>query len=82
MPKKLTHDEFVARLLAVKPHLLVVGEYLASSKPILVKCTIDDHVWEVNAHSILLAGNCPVCAAEKKLTVTSRARSTVLNVFI
>ncbi len=65
--KKLTHEEFVQRMSAVRPNIEILGTYTKSSDYIEYRCKTCNNIW-TNKASNLMAGivNCVVCSGKKK----------------
>ena len=61
MPKKKTHDEYVAQVATINPNIEVLGNYMDSMTKILHKCKIDGYEWHVIPNSILQGTGCPEC---------------------
>lgn len=73
MGRKLTQDEFVAKMKLMNPNILVLGEYVGSREKIRVKCMIDDYEWEATSSSMIDKNpdrrcGCPMCGGSLKLT--------------
>lgn len=68
MPRKLTHEEYIAELAIKNPNIEVVGQYIRSNVKILHRCKVDDYEWMVLPSSLLYGKGCPVCSKKKKRT--------------
>lgn len=68
MPKKKTHEEYVAEVNKINPNIEVVGTYLDSKTKILHRCKIDGYEWYATPHNILRGRGCPKCSGHIKLT--------------
>lgn len=68
MPKKKTHEEYVAEVAAINPNIEVIEEYINSRTKILHLCKIDGHEWSVKPNDILNGHGCPVCFGNAKKT--------------
>lgn len=68
VPKKKTHDEYVAELAAKSPNITVLEQYINSRTPILHQCKIDNYTWKAVPHHILEGHGCPLCAGNARLT--------------
>ena len=64
----LTHEEYVARLKMINPHIVPVEKYINSSTPILHVCLIDGYTWNTQPSSTLQGYGCPKCAGNAKKT--------------
>ncbi len=62
-----TDETFKKRIHELYDDIEVIGEYVNSSTPISVKCTICNNVWNPTANN-LIRGNshCPICSKKKK----------------
>lgn len=61
MTKKLTHEEFVAKLAAVNPDVEVLGNYVDSKTIIPVQCKACGHEWEARPSDLMRSKGCPKC---------------------
>lgn len=68
MPKKRTHEEYVAELAVKNPNITVLEQYINSKTPILHQCKIDNYTWKAAPHHILEGHGCPMCAGNARLT--------------
>ena len=66
MPKRKTHDEYVAELAVKNPGVTVVGEYQGSTKKITHRC-MKGHEWKVSPNHALRDRGCNVCSPQKKV---------------
>lgn len=63
--KKLTHEEFKARLKEINPNLKLIGEYVNSNTPIEIECLIDRYRWKARPYHLNSGEGCPKCALRK-----------------
>jgi ribosomal protein S18 len=68
MPKKKTHEEYVAELAIFKPNIQALGKYINSRTKILYRCNICGQEWEALPLRLLRKGACPKCSKTRKLT--------------
>lgn len=68
MPRKKTHEEYVAELAIKNPNIEVVGQYKGNSIKILHRCKVDGYEWMTLPSSLLYGKGCPVCSKTKKRT--------------
>lgn len=67
---KRTHEEYVYEVSEINPDIEVIGKYANTTTPILHKCLIDGHEWNVAPYSILHGTGCPRCyesSGERKI---------------
>lgn len=57
-----TQEEFVSQVRSVSKNIEVVGDYKGSKHRVVVKCTVDGHVWNPVANKLLSGRGCPKCA--------------------
>ena len=50
---KKSHDQYVKELKEINPNIIVLGEYINSSTPILHKCKIDGYEWNTRPGNII-----------------------------
>jgi len=60
MPRKRTHDEYVALVAALDKGFTVVGEYVNGTSKITHRCA-KGHEWDVTPKDILSGNGCPDC---------------------
>ena len=70
---RMSHEDFLNKLLLVNPNIEILSEYLGNSKPILCKCKIDGYKWETQPSHLLGCKNtkpsgCPKCSGKAKKT--------------
>ena len=68
MPKRKTHEEYVAEVARINPNLEVVGIYINSQTPILHRCKIHGYEWYIRPAKVLIGQGCPKCAGNAKKT--------------
>lgn len=71
--KKLTHDEFVKKLLVNNKYyangeIKIIGQYVDSKTNITCMCMIDGHRWSPRASHLLEGQGCPICKSKHKQT--------------
>lgn len=65
MGKRKTQDEYIKEAIIKNPNVEILGMYINNRTPILHRCKIDKHEWEVSPGSILSGHGCPVCSGSK-----------------
>lgn len=55
------HDDYIDELGNFNPNIIVLGEYINASTPILHKCAIDGYEWYARPANILSGKGCPKC---------------------
>lgn len=70
MSKKLTHEEFIARVIEKNEHVRngeidILGQYRNAKTPIECQC-VNDHTWSAMPAVILMGCGCPYCAGRHK----------------
>ena len=73
MPKRKSHDEYVAELSIKNPTVNAVGEYINMNTPIAHYCLIHDVVWDISPVSALRGAGCPNCLRER---ISNKLRKT------
>ena len=68
MPKKKTHEEYVAEVAVINPNIEVVGTYAGNKIEILHRCKIDQYEWMARPNNILNNHGCPMCGGVKRRT--------------
>lgn len=66
MPKKKTHEEYVAEVAIINPNIDVIGKYVNAKTKVLHRCKIDGCEWDTTPDIILHGHGCPICAGNKK----------------
>ena len=71
MGKKLTHEEFVEKLLVNNKYyangeIKIIGQYIDSKTKIACLCAIDGHQWDSRASHLLEGQGCPMCQLRHK----------------
>jgi predicted nucleic acid-binding Zn-ribbon protein len=59
--RKKTHEEYVAEVSKLHPHIEVVEQYVNNSTMILHRCTIDGCEWSPKPTNVLSGKGCPIC---------------------
>lgn len=59
----LTYDEFVSR---IKPTIELIGDYINTITPVLVRCKICGHEWMAYPGNLLKNYGCPLCSGRYK----------------
>lgn len=57
-----TTERFIDEMKIINHDIEILGEYVKNSIKTSVRCTIDNHVWDVRPASLLAGQGCPVCA--------------------
>lgn len=78
MPKKKTHNEYIAEVELSYPNIEVIGVYVSSHEKIKHKCRIDNYEWDATPHNILKGRGCPKCAGHIKRTQEDYIRDVSL----
>lgn len=65
MPRKKTHEEYMAEVAVINPNIEVIGMYNGAHKKIMHRCLIDGYEWEAAPHNILFGKGCPKCGHKK-----------------
>lgn len=73
MPKKKTHDEYVAELAIKNPTVKVIGKYIDARTPIEHRCLIHDIIWNISPASALRGTGCKECG---KIKIGNNLRKT------
>lgn len=68
MPKKKSHEEFIAQLFQVNPSIIPLGTYINAQSHILCRCTICNHQWQALPGNLLKGEGCQQCACNRKYT--------------
>lgn len=63
---KKTQEQFIDDLKKKNSSLTVLGTYVNSVTPILVKCNVCDNEWESRPANLLTGYGCPKCAIKKR----------------
>ena len=66
MGKKLTHEEFIKRLVVKNERFAngdfeVLEEYITKRSRLKCRCKVDGYVWYPTADSLLSGRGCPKC---------------------
>lgn len=62
--KKLTHEEFVSRVMSVHKGYIVQGQYIGCEHKVQIECD-KGHIWDANPRSLSKGVGCPYCAGQK-----------------
>ena len=70
MGKKLTHEEFIARVIEKNEHVRngeieILGLYKGKDKPIRCHCVSHDIIWDPRPDTLYKGSGCPTCKSEK-----------------
>lgn len=57
-----SHMQYVEELFIANPNVEVLGQYINSKTPILHRCKIDNHTWNVAPSNLLNGQGCPICS--------------------
>lgn len=68
MGKKLTNEEYVAKLAQVNPSVVAEEEYIDSKTKIWHRCLIDEYRWKVKPAAVLFGYGCPKCSHRIQMT--------------
>jgi len=60
--KKLSHDQFLERMLRLNPNIKILGRYINMKTKILAKCLICSTEWLVAPSKLSIGRGCPTCA--------------------
>ena len=60
--KKLTHKEFVERLLEINDNVEVIGDYKALKHHIKCRCKLCGNIWNPRAGHLIEGQGCPMCS--------------------
>lgn len=58
----LSHEEFIQKLYAKNPSIVVLGTYVNNQTNIEVQCKICGHIWAPRPGNLLHGTGCPICA--------------------
>lgn len=64
--RRLSQDEFLARVRTIHPKIKINGEYINIDTRIECFCTIHNHTWDTSPHSLLAGHGCPICGKLKQ----------------
>lgn len=64
--KALTHEDFVARLFAIRPDIEVIGKYENANRRISVKCRNCGYSWNGVPANLLQGDGCRKCGAKTR----------------
>ena len=65
MAKRKTHEEFVAEMAIKNPDIEILEKYIDNATPILCRCRIDGHEWNVRPGNLISGRGCPKCKYRK-----------------
>ena len=70
MGKKLTHEEFMERVIEKNEHVRngeieILGKYNGNKTPIETKCVIHDYIWYPTPHNLCQGYGCKKCGNKK-----------------
>lgn len=71
--KRMSHDEFVEKMVEVNPTIEITGLYVDRLTKIEARCKVCSHEWNAIPQNLLRGHNCPKCAKKtraKKQTKT------------
>ena len=75
MPKKKTHDEFVAEVNKKNQYLTILGTYIGSKSKVKVRCCLCNKEYDTNPDTILKGNPCEECYSKiraKAMTMTHK----------
>lgn len=58
----MAHEDFIAKMHAINPNIIIEGEYSGAYKKIKCKCTVCKYGWDAVPHNLLTGRGCPECA--------------------
>ena len=61
MPKKLDHQDVVARIAQTSPNVIVESEYITNHGPLLVRCRNCDRSWKTTPVKLFKGRGCRIC---------------------
>lgn len=64
---KKTHEEYVNELAEINPDVEVLGTYKNTNTPLMFRCKVCGHIWEVAACNLLRGTKCPKCNIRKRM---------------
>ena len=62
---KRDEEYYVEELKRINPQIELIGNFINMNTPILHRCKIHDHYWNVIPSSIVSGTGCPLCGKEK-----------------
>lgn len=65
MPKKKTHEEYIAELAIKNPNIEAIDKYLGANTKILHRCLAHNYEWNVCPSGVLNGNGCPKCKSDK-----------------
>lgn len=71
MSKKITQEEYVARMEIINPNILIRGTYLSMKNRIEVECKVCGNIWNPTADKLIYGRGCPNC---KAIAIGNRCR--------
>lgn len=63
---KLTHKDFVQRLMNINPNIKVVGQYISINDKVKCECLSCNYVWSAIAKNLLNGHGCPECGIKTR----------------
>ena len=63
--RRKTKDQYQKELVLLDNNIILLGEYITSTTPILHKCNICDNEWYATPNNILRRHGCPHCTSSK-----------------
>lgn len=73
MPKKKTHEEYVAEIAMKYPTIKVMGRYMNAHTKISHRCLIHDIEWDSKPNAILNGYGCPMCGEENRIAKQTKS---------
>lgn len=61
--KKLTHEEFVSKVMSVHKGYIVRGQYIGCDHKVQMECD-NGHIWEADPRHLVRGTGCPYCAGK------------------
>lgn len=65
MIRRMTHDEFISKLIKINDNIYPLDQYELSSTKIRFKCKRCENVWSVRPNDVLRGKDCPKCSRER-----------------
>ena len=75
----MTYEEYIEALNDINPSIVVLGDYINASTPILHKCVIHNVEWMVSPSNILSGHGCRECGNEKIKKALSKTQEQYIE---
>jgi hypothetical protein len=66
MSKRLTHEEFVSRVMSVHKGYIVRGQYINCNNKVQIECD-KGHIWDANPKPLWNGVRCPFCTGQRAI---------------